>query len=48
MPVASKGGDLPKDLLRGRGRFRRLGVSTAGTRGRIPDTLWALAGLLDW
>ena len=39
---ASKGGDLPKDLLRGRSRFQAW-RRRRKTRGRIPDTLWALA-----
>jgi hypothetical protein len=39
---ASKGGDLPKDLLRGRSRFQAW-RQRRKTRGRIPDTLWALA-----
>ena len=39
---ASKGGDLPKDLLRGRNRFQAWRQSRR-TRGRIPDALWALA-----
>ena len=39
---ASKGGDLPKDLLRGRSRFQAW-RQRRRTRGPIPDTLWALA-----
>ena len=39
---ASQGGDLPKDLLRGRSRFRAWRQARR-TRGRIPDALWALA-----
>jgi hypothetical protein len=39
---ASKGGDLPKDLLRGRSRFHAWRQHRR-TRGRIPDMLWALA-----
>jgi hypothetical protein len=39
---ASKGGDLPKDLLRGRTRFQAWRQQRK-TRGRIPDRLWALA-----
>ena len=39
---ASKGGDLPKDLLRGRNRFQAWRQSRR-TRGRMPDALWALA-----
>ncbi len=41
--LASKGGDLPKDLLRGRSRFQEAWRQHRRTRGRIPDTLWALA-----
>jgi hypothetical protein len=39
---ASKGGELPKDLLRGRSRFQAW-RQRRRTRSRIPDTLWALA-----
>ena len=39
---ASKGGELPGDLLRGRNRFQAWRQHRR-TRGRIPDTLWALA-----
>jgi hypothetical protein len=39
---ASKGGELPKDLLRGRSRFQAW-RQCRQTRSRIPDTLWALA-----
>ena len=39
---ASMAGELPKDLLRGRNRFRAWREGRR-TRGRIPDALWALA-----
>ncbi|HEV3341021.1 MAG TPA: hypothetical protein VG125_11715 [Pirellulales bacterium] len=39
---ASKRGELPKDLLRGRSRFQAW-RQRRKTRGRIPDALWALA-----
>jgi hypothetical protein len=39
---ASKGIDLPKDLLQGRSRFQVWRLCRR-TRGRIPDALWALA-----
>lgn len=39
---ASKVGDLPNDLLRGRSRFRAWRQHRR-TRGHIPDALWALA-----
>lgn len=39
---ASRGGELPKDLLRGRSRFQAW-RQRRKTRSRIPDTLWALA-----
>ena len=39
---ASKGGELPKDLLQGRSRFQAW-RQRRRTRSRIPDTLWALA-----
>jgi hypothetical protein len=39
---ASKGGELPKDLLKGRSRFQAWRQRRKG-RGRIPDALWTLA-----
>lgn len=39
---ASRGGELPKDLLGGRSRFQAW-RQRRQTRSRIPDTLWALA-----
>ncbi len=39
---ARKSGELPRDLLRGRSRFQAWRQHHR-TRGRIPDTLWALA-----
>jgi len=39
---ANKRGNLPKDLLRGRSRFQAW-RERRKIRGRIPDTLWALA-----
>ena len=39
---ASKGGQLPKDLLQGRRRFQPWRQRRKG-RGRIPDALWTLA-----
>jgi hypothetical protein len=39
---ANNGGDLPKDLLRGRSRFQAW-RQRRKTRGRIPDALWTLA-----
>lgn len=39
---ANMGGELPGDLLRGRSRFQAWRQHRR-TRGRIPDTLWALA-----
>jgi hypothetical protein len=39
---ANNGGDLPKDLLRGRSRFQAW-RQRRETRGRIPDALWTLA-----
>ena len=39
---ASKGDELPKDLLEGRSRFQAWRQRGKG-RGRIPDVLWTLA-----
>jgi hypothetical protein len=39
---ASKGGELPKDLLKGRSRFQAWRQRGKG-RGRIPEALWTLA-----